>query len=263
MFNPYLVIPVIAVLASWIHIVGVRLLRKNGADYKYLHIANEMPNLALVAVFSLLVTSVAVHGIDSPLAGITTVLAGLTIFQMWNSLPHDEQQAVVRRNYVVSAIVGAVLGAILSVTYWNETLPGLLNRPPASEGRNYLIIFGAAVVLAEVAISAHIRRKAFRKLPTSRRIARAIRWSVLLPAFIGFIIALLQTYTSNDYFTYRIWVYLLWVWMVVGTGIAWWMVYRKAPKLLKEEAEHFSKQQKKPKKKKSKRGKKNTKAKKK
>jgi hypothetical protein len=245
--SPYLLIPLITVVINQtFKLFDSASLRK--LTFSKLLDFESQPYWFSALAWSLIPVTFFVDGVDSPWLATNIVLAIIISHQ-------QKTTGVSYRKQLYTASIGFLSGVVLSANYWQEDFDWLLSRPLSDESRNYLIIFGVIVVVAEV-LAYMTRRKNMRKLPTSRRLQRTFRISLLIPAIIGLFFAFLQNQTSNDFLTDRLYIYMMFAWIVIATISATDLVYRNARTRLQEEVEHFQqskKQSKKKKKRKSRR----------
>lgn len=226
--SPYLIIPLVAVIVCQIVKFAVHGF-SNEIDFNQLLRRGGLPSARVALVTALAVTSLAVDGLASSIAGLTLILSGLYI---WEVLGHNN-----RRPVAAGIITGALSGALLSIKYWKDDLNWLFDLPTDTEITNGFIIFGFLLVLGE-GLAYMTRRKSMRKLPTSRRLNRAFRLSLTLPALIGIGITFAQQ-QSLGLFDARIWTLLVVLWVILASIYFWWRVYRHAKVHLAEEVAHF------------------------
>jgi hypothetical protein len=228
--SPYLIIPFVTVIVSQVLKFAVYAF-SNEIDFGKLLERGGKISTRIAAVVAIMVTALAVDGLAASVAGLTVAFGALYI---WEKL-----DLATLRQLLVGALIGLFTGIILSVEYWRDDLDWLFAKPSTSEVNTEFIIFGAVLVLSEL-MNFAVRRKSVRKLPTSRKLSRAFRLTLTLPALFGLFFTFAQRETLGM-FDIRIWTYLVYAWIVVGTAWAWWSTYRHAKAHLKEEADHFKK----------------------
>lgn len=228
--SPYLIVPAVTVIVSQVIKFAIHAF-SNEVDPRQLLKFGGVPSSRVAVVSSLMVTALAVDGIGASVAGLTLAMGCLYIWEKAAKGGH--------REILIGSIVGVLSGLVLSVVYWRDDVNWLFDNPSGNEIRNQFIIFGVAFVAGEV-LSYLTRRKSMRKLPTSRKLNRAIRLSLTLPAVVGLLFTFAQQQTLGM-FDSRIWTYLVYLWVILVTIWFWWSVYRHAKAHLAEEAEHFKK----------------------
>ncbi len=261
--SPYLIIPVVAIVVAQIIKFAIHAF-SHELDFKQLVRVGGVPSAHIAAVSALMFTAIAVDGIDSSIAGLTLVVGSIIIWdnlttrssiaKQVNKLSRLEskdkkaepalQPVTIRSAKAIwlSALIGFVSGILLSVSYWKDDLDWFFARPTSNEIIFNFILFGLLFVAGEV-LAYLTRRKDTRKLPTSRKLNRAFRLTLTAPALTGLAITFAQDQTLGM-FDIRIWTYLVYDWILIGTIWAYVSIYRSAPRHLKEEREHFNKKKK-------------------
>jgi len=228
--SPYLIVPIVTIIVSQVLKFALHAF-SNEIDFKQFLKFGGTPSSRIAAVSSLMVIALAVDGLGASVAGLTVFAGGLYV---WEKKSRDNIKEVAS-----GALVGFVSGLILGVTYWKNDIGWFFETPVGDEIKFGFIAFAALFVLGEI-LSFMTRRKSMRKLPTSRKLNRAFRLSLTLPAILGLIITFAQKETLGM-FDIRLWTYLIALWVVIATGWFWWSVYRHAKAHLAEETEHFKK----------------------
>jgi hypothetical protein len=242
--SPYIVVSVVTVVICQILKFAVDAF-SNQIDFKQLIRTDGVPKIEIAVVAALIVTALAVDGAANSIAGLTVVVG---LYFVWR-----QSKDLTSKQVGLSALVGLVSAAILTVSYWSEDINLLSEQLSSSQIRLGFIGFAAVLVVGE-ALSYIARRKSLRKLPTSRKLSRAFRLSLTLPAIVGLFITFAQKETLGI-FDARIWTFLVLLWIIAANVWYFFNVYGTAKQHLAEEAEHFkkSKSKTKTKKKKSKR----------
>jgi len=228
--SPYIIVPVVTIIVSQIIKFAIHGF-SNEIDFGQLLKVGGNPSSAIAAAVSVAVTALAVDGPGASVAGLTVVLVGFYVY--------ERLATVGRRELALGALVGFISAAILSVEYWRDDIDWFFQRPVGTELTAKFIGFAGIFLVAE-ALSAMTRRKSMRKLPTSRKLNRAFRLSLTLPAVLGLFFVFAQR-ESLGMFDTRIWTGLVIVWIIGATAWFWRSVYRHAKAHLAEEAEHFKK----------------------
>ena len=259
--NPYLIVPITAwLIAQIVKFAIPALKRERDIQWKRLVQLEGNPAAHIVSVASIIPVAWTVSGVDTAIFGIAVLLLLQSVF-LFITLRHKDIDMYVQiarlsgnevpnkrteldtllRSSWLSIGLGVLIGFILTINRWTGEAAWINRRPGDDESLVYLILFAAAILVGEAALVI-MRRRSLRKLPTSRRLRRAIRLSVTLPAVIGIFFAFLQNQTSNVNLTQRYWTTLFLVWIPVGTIWAYLTVYKKAAELLSEERDHFNRQ---------------------
>lgn len=114
-----------------------------------------------------------------------------------------------------------------------------LSGPVSASGLHTIQRSFLMVLLLSVLLVAATRWTQLRKLPTSRKLRRAVRLGLGAPSLVGILIVVWQKGTSNGVVDSRVWYVLLVVVMVVLQRRFYQIYYCKALLHLRQEKAHF------------------------
>ena len=247
--SPYLTIPLITVVVVQIIKFAIHAFTDE-IDFKRVFQMGGAPSSVAAAIVAVAFTSVAVDGVGSSVAGVAIALSVVAVvfFCMHQQVREKVNSGLDKKarlsvssgkDMLIGGIIGFLTSVMLSVSYWKDDMDWFFKVPNDTENIAYFAVFAVLFVIGE-ALAFWTRRKSMRKLPTSRKLNRAFRISLTAPAIFGLFIAFSQ-YQTLGMFDIRIWTYITFDLVVLGTIWAYFSVYRSAPKHLKEEREHFNK----------------------
>jgi acid phosphatase family membrane protein YuiD len=212
--NPYIAIPLVAwFLAQWIKFSLAAF--KDDFNFRYLYASGGMPSVHSAVVTSLFVTTWILQGSNSPLAGITAILAAIVIYDSLGVRRSTGEQAIVL-NALVDGLeehkitfnnnvtkVREVLGHKPKEVFWGMVLGGLvavvanlekLDKqidflaaiPKGNELYGYVAVLGLLFVGVSAIIVAY--RKRWTK--TEGQTGKLLAWLTIAAILGGFFILL-------------------------------------------------------------------------
>lgn len=267
LYNPYVIVPVVAVAVTQI-LKFAYLSIKKSKSFRHLLDRGGFPSTINAMVFALATAALTIGGYQSPAFGLTLIPALAIFFIVLNqyeterkfqnlSLKKADEEVQISKydRPIIRASVGACIGffvaLVLTASYWFENVEFIFKAPqnPEVEGGWYVIIFSVVVLFSEL-LAGIIRHSKLRRLPTSRKIKRALRLTLTLPAVVGVLFAI-GVQQAIIFIDIRLWVILIGLSFIPLNYWAYRSTYKRSRKHLEEEAQHFKKAQKKPKKKNS------------
>lgn len=217
--NPYIAIPLVAwFLAQWIKFSLAAF--KDDFNFRYLYASGGMPSVHSAVVTSLFVTTWILQGSNSPLAGITAILAAIVIYDSLGVRRSTGEQAIVL-NALVDGLeehkitfnnnvtkVREVLGHKPKEVFWGMVLGGLvavvanlekLDKqidfltaiPKGNELYGYVAVLGLLFVGVSAIIVAY--RKRWTK--TEGQTGKLLAW-LTIAAILGGLFILLAAYEA-------------------------------------------------------------------
>ncbi len=231
--SPYLVTAILTVALAQL----CRLVR-NWVTTKQLEPQDLRVNHGVVTTHVVLIAAIAmsalvVEGWDSTAFGLSAAYAAVVVM-MTSSLSTKDVNPQIGH----SIMLGVVAALIINTGYWLDDVTTWTQNP---EGSSYLqqrlvVIFGVLVLSASVFIS-WTKFSKVHELPTSRRLARALRISVVFPGVLA-LLSLAMLNSNVPGFTNLVWSLVAAIWIVLA-NIYYRNIYRTAPERLKQEALHF------------------------
>lgn len=261
--SPYIIVPFI----SWVIAQATKFaIKASGGDvsWKYLYKSGNMPSSHTAIVTSLMVVLAFLSGIESPEFGIGAVFSLIVIYDALNvrravgeqggviarlleitRTPKAQREVIKVREVLghtplevaAGALIGVVSSILLMYRYWSDSAQDLFTQVSQTERIGFIVFFGLCVVVGYGA-SWYYSRKQYRKLPTAKRVRRALRSALITPGLLGLFAVWLQ-YESIRFFTTTFWIISFGVWAVVGIIIVYVKVLRGASAALAEESKHF------------------------
>lgn len=260
--TPYLYVPFVA----WVVAQGIKMLIeifKGEADLRYLYASGGMPSAHSAVVCSLAGYAFYHEGIDSPLFGVTAVIAAIVMYDSFGVRRSAGEQARTLNKLIsemshngnirkpddynklreilghqpLEVIVGALLGGLIATLFSLDQISPIINwltKPLAGVEIYLAYIIAAVLVLAPIVV-----RVAFNKKIKSDKKLRYIFKFVLfgsilagiLMAFAGFVASeSIQLYSQR-------WVSisLLTVWVAYMLVVIWrWLNLRKVARFSDE-----------------------------
>lgn len=261
--NPYIYAPVVGLAAAQL-IKFARKAYQEKPDRNELFRIGGVINSVTAFVVALIVSAWAADGLDSAGFGLAIILGGFVLYDVLvlhraivlnRRAVLNRNQAVIDdsdlteyelptlRSVLLGGLLGVVVGFVTTIAEWSDRFEWFFSKPDTGETTIYLIVSSVLAVLSLANLEL-IRRSSINKLPTSRRIKRAVRYSLVIPSVLALLFSFAQ---RQDWavFDDRIWVYACFDWIIIGSVWAYLAVYRSAPGYLREEALHFKQQKKK------------------
>ncbi len=218
---------------------------KDEPDLRWFYRSGSMPSGHAAAVTALTVATFMLAGAESPLFGVTAVLAGIVIYDTLGMRRSVGEQAValnavsdsdngnhvspVRevpghtpREVMVGIAIGAAVGLVSTYSVWVSETGWLTTTPGAEERLTYLILFLALVGAGIVLRLALLRQ---RNVAIVKRLVSQVWWSFVLPGAIGLFFSLLQFQASGNA-SGRVWTILVVIAIVMVQGWLYVRVYR-------------------------------------
>jgi acid phosphatase family membrane protein YuiD len=243
-YNPYIVIPfatwAVAQLAKFV-IAAL----KGRLDFRYLYASGGMPSVHSAVVCSLMMTAGLQSGLDSPIFGLTVILAAIVMYDSFGVRRSSGEQAAALNMLIdslgkdkvrlsnpnlhlreilghqpsevsVGAVVGIVLGALFNYDKLGSLWTTLQAVPMNSELWAYTGLFGLLVVGGIV--QRIVLRRRYRKSATMRRLTSRILTATETTGWLGVITVVLQ-YEHASYLAWRFWSLL-----VLAVALTWGIV---------------------------------------
>lgn len=245
-------------------------------DPKILYQSGGMPSAHVATVTALTVAALTTQGLQSPVLGVSAVLAAIVIYDslgvrrasgeqsiMVNALLRASGDSRLVREIVghkpaevwVGSGIGVAIGAVMTYRHWTDQARWLVDTPVSWEQTTYLIIFAALVVVAFIVRFVLSR---LRKVKVTIQLKSALWWGVATPGFVGLFFSLLQYQTTNPG-AWRLWPLLIGLAFVIIHVILSLKFYPTVAGRYREEVKHLKavrKQQRRAQKKKAKKAKK-------
>jgi acid phosphatase family membrane protein YuiD len=236
-------------------------------DFRNLYASGGMPSVHSAVVSSLAVTALLQAGADSPIFGITIILAAIVMYDSFGVRRSSGEQAAAINMLIGSldqgkvklsrpglklrevlghqpseVVVGAIVGIVLGGLFNYDRLAALwsyLQTLPA--GLELWLYAGVFAVLVVGGIAARlVLRSLYRKSTAMHTLTRRIVTATQTVGWLGLVAVLLQ-YERASYLAWRVWALLL---IVIGLG---WGIslavqaYRTVPAALAAEAQQARK----------------------
>lgn len=240
-YNPYIVIP----LATWAvaQIAKFAIAALQGRlDFRYLYASGGMPSVHSAVVCSLAVTAGLQAGLDSPIFGLTVILAAIVMYDSFGVRRSAGEQAAALNMLIdslgrdkirlanpnlhlreilghqpsevtVGAVVGLVLGALFNYDKLGSLWQTLSAVPMRSELWIYAGVFGLLMVGGIV--QRLVLRVRYRKSAAIRRLTGQITTAAETTGWLGAVTVVLQ-YERASYLSWRFWSLL-----VLAIGLTW------------------------------------------
>lgn len=248
--NPVIVVPFIAYLISQFIKFGLQAL-KGDFSLKYLVKSGNMPSVHTAIVASLVTAVGFVEGIDSTIFGITLVFSMIVAYDALNvrravgeqgnilerllemqktgliSVKADGSRERVKVSEVLGhtpievaagAAIGFITGFLLLNDYWSQGVTDYIWSYGDTEFRVTQIIMASILVISLVAY-ALLKRRAVRKLPSSRKLASRIAYGLIIPSLFALFV-LWAADVDLQIFESKVWLLLTGLWMVIYGAIA-------------------------------------------
>lgn len=230
MFNPYLVIPVIVWAITQL-LKFVLAAAAGRLDFRYLYASGGMPSVHSAVVTSLATTAFLLDGPNSPIFGVTAILAGIVMYDSFGVRRASGEQAAAI-NVILDSLnedriglsrpqqrlreilghkplevaVGALLGLTLACLFNYQRLGALtsfVTQPIGTRGMLALAAGSAFVVVAAIA-ARFVYLGKYRRIETARR---AVKHSSTAAVSIG-LLGLLNAFLVYEKIAIGRW--LLW-----------------------------------------------------
>jgi len=248
--NPIVLVPFIAFLISQFIKFGLQAL-KGDFNFRYLVRSGNMPSVHTAIVTALAVAVAFVEGIDSTVFGIALVFAMIVIYDAMNvrravgeqgnilerlleiqktgliTVQDDGTKERVKVSEVLGhtpievftgAVIGLVTAFLLMSGYWSDRM---VNYFWSYGAREFDITRIVMIVVFVVSIFGYIylKRRPFRKLPSSRKLTSRVAYGLIFPSL--FALFVLWSYDVNlQIFRSKIWLLLTGVSMVIYGALA-------------------------------------------
>lgn len=248
--NPIVLVPFIAFLISQFIKFGLQAL-KGDFNFKYLVKSGNMPSVH-TAIVTALVTSVAfVEGVGSTVFGIALVFAMIVVYDALNvrravgeqgnilerllemqktgliTVKDDGTKERVKVSEVLGhtpievftgAVIGLVTAFLLLSDYWSDRLVDYFWTYGELEFDVTRIVMIVVFVVSMLGYI-YLKRRPFRKLPSSRKLASRLAYGLIIPSL--FALFTLWSYDIElQIFGSKVWLLLTGVWMVVYGAFA-------------------------------------------
>jgi len=258
LITPYLYVPVIAWLLAQLIKTSIEIIKGN-ADVKYLYASGGMPSAHSAVVVSLAGYTFYHQGANSPLFGVTAIIAGIVMYDSFGVRRSSGEQAKVLNKLIgemtrdgnlrkpdefsrlrevlghqpLEVIVGAILGGLVATLFSLDELTPIINwiTAPPSKPELYAVFALAALIGLGSIIYFIVFRKKLKKNKTIYELCKYI-----LAANIGVGLALvfagLAALESISTYGQR-WLSLsiLAIWAILMLIATWrWLGLKKAAK---------------------------------
>jgi uncharacterized protein len=262
MYNPFLVVPIVtwAVAQSLKFIIAAL---RGRLDFKYLYASGGMPSVHSAVVTSLVVTAYLVSGPQSPIFGLSVILAGIVIYDSFGVRRASGEQAAAINMLIASlsddrvklqnprlklreilghnplevtvgAVLGIAMGALFNINHLGPQLLWLTSLPPQQEMLMYVVIF-ALILVTGLGLRLGLTGAAKRSAGL-RTLARRVLWTSQTIGWVGLLLGF-AVYERASYLSWRVWL-LSWL-LVAVVWLAWLLASqrRELPGLLAAEHE--------------------------
>lgn len=261
--SPYIVVPFVAWFIAQLLKFALKAV-SGDFSFRYFYKSGEMPSSHTSIVIALLVVLGFIDGVESSVFGVASVFALIVVYDALNvrravgeqggvltrlmeisRTPRSEREKIKIREVLghtpievlAGGTIGLVVSFILMYSHWPSSWQQVINTVNNAEWHIYFYIF-AVVAVAGVVANRLFNRHGFKKLPTSKRIMRAVRVSFISPAVVGLLSLWLQR-EEVRFFNNKVWILLSLIWLVVGAIVSYVRVFRGAKAALAEERSYF------------------------
>ena len=209
MITPYLYVPIIAWLLAQIIKTTIEVI-KGDADVKYLYASGGMPSAHSAVVVSLAGYTFYHQGANSPLFGVTAIIAGIVMYDSFGVRRSSGEQAKTLNKLIgemarngnlrkpddfeklrevlghqpLEVIVGAMLGALVATLFSLDELSPIINWLTSLPSRNE--IYGLFIIAAFIGIGTIayfiVTRK---KLKKNKKVYELFKYILLVNIIIG------------------------------------------------------------------------------
>lgn len=215
MYNPYLVIPfVVWIITQFLKFI---LAAANGRlDFRYLYASGGMPSVHSAVVTSLATTAFLVDGPQSPLFGITAILAAIVMYDSFgvrrssgeqamainvildslqeDKIPLNHPQRRLREllgHKPLEVTIGASLGFVLACLFNIDKLDNFITSVTSPISQQMALAMGgiAAAILVGVVIVRRLYMKQYKKVPVVARAIKQAFWLAVLVTSITLAVA--------------------------------------------------------------------------
>jgi len=261
--SPYIVVPFVAWFIAQLLKFALKAV-SGDFSFRYFYKSGEMPSSHTSIVIALLVVLGFIDGVESSIFGVASVFALVVVYDALNvrravgeqggvltrlmeisRTPKSEREKIKIREVLghtpievlAGGTIGLVVSFILMYSHWPASWQQVIDTVNNTEWHVYLYVF-AVVTIAGFIINRLFNRHKFKKLPTSKRIMRAVRVSFISPAIIGLLSLWLQR-EEVRFFNNKVWILLSLIWLVAGAIVSYVRVFRGAKAALAEESSYF------------------------
>ena len=260
-YNPYIVVPFATWAVDQVAKFAFAAIRGR-IDFRYLYASGGMPSVHSAVVSSLVITAYFVDGVNSPIFGLSAILAAIVMYDSFgvrrasgeqslaiNMLiesldrgkfkleqPHLHLREILGHQpleVVVGAVFGLVLGGLFNYTHLNPLFAYLQVIPKGRELWIYAAIF--MVIIVTGLAQRFILRARYHKSATMKALSRRVLTAAQTVGWLGLVTVVLE-YENASYLSWRGWAFLM-----LAIGVAWGMgialsSYRTVPEALAKEA---------------------------
>ncbi len=215
MYNPYLVIPfVVWIITQFLKFIIAAAGGK--LDFRYLYASGGMPSVHSAVVISLATTAFLVDGPQSPLFGITAILAAIVMYDSFgvrrssgeqamainlildslqeDKIPLHQPQSRLREllgHKPLEVTVGAALGFVLACLFNVDKLDNFISSITTPVSQQMAIAMGgiSIILLVGAIIVRSLYMKQYKKVPVVARAIKQAFWLMVVLAGVSLIVA--------------------------------------------------------------------------
>lgn len=261
MYNPYLVIPfVVWIITQFLKFILAAAAGK--LDFRYLYASGGMPSVHSAVVTSLVTTAFLVDGPQSPLFGITAILAAIVMYDSFGVRRSSGEQATainvildslqedkIRLNHPqhrlrellghkpLEVTVGAGLGFFLACLFNIDKLDNFITSVTSPVSQQMAIAMGgvATIILIGSIIVRGLYMKQYKKVPVVSQAIKQAFWLAVAFSVTSMIIAFFA-YEKVDVVNWLLWPMIIII-LTLATFGSLFNYYRKViPNVIAENA---------------------------
>lgn len=215
MYNPYLVIPfVVWIITQFLKFIIAAAGGK--LDFRYLYASGGMPSVHSAVVTSLATTAFLVDGPQSPLFGITAILAAIVMYDSFGVRRSSGEQAMAI-NVILDSLeedriplhhpqnrlrellghkplevtIGAGLGFVLACLFNIDKLDNFITSVTSPISQQMAVAMGgvAAVILIGAVVVRGLYMKQYKKVPVVAKAIKQAFWLAVLFTSVSILVA--------------------------------------------------------------------------
>lgn len=253
MYNPYLIIPfVVWIITQFTKFVLAASVSGGKIDFRYLYASGGMPSVHSAVVTSLATTAFLIDGPQSPIFGITAILAAIVMYDSFgvrrssgeqasainlilDSLEEDKIELTQPQHRLrellghkpLEVTIGAGIGFVLACLFNFDKLSAFTDFVTTPIGQTAAIIMGiiGLLILLKALAWRYILMKKFRKLRAVAGAIKACCWVAVSYSIVLMLLAFLA-YEKVSVATWLLWPILIFV-AAIATASSLYKRYRK------------------------------------